>query len=219
MSEESTRDELIYSYAVARQQFFAALGGTEISISPIISYSLQGFPSWPVRECWQAVQKEKSTIIFTNGLSDPAEDGFQIGVEVAVETAEKLEDFNAVVSSWAYELVFQASFLVASNPNIRSMYEGKRWGTVELYDVQAPPQYITDKGTIGVLVTVGADGIPTNIQLPKDDALVLVFTPLLKEELDAICGPNRDSCMERIVENLSNQGCFHRISDNRASAL
>jgi len=219
MSEDSARDNLIHSFAVARQQYFAVLGDTKISISPLLSYSLQGFPAWPVRECWQVVQKEKSTIIFTNGLSDPDEDGFQIGVELAVETAGKLPDFDAVVNSWAYELVFQASFLVASNRNIRSVYEGKGWGTVELYDVQAPPRYITDKGTIGVLVTVGADGIPTNIALPKENALVLVLTPLLREELIAICGPDRESCMETIVENLSNQGCFHRILDDRPLAL
>lgn len=213
------RETLVHSYAVARQQYFAALGDTKISISPIVSYSLQGLPAWPVRECWQVVQRENSTVIFSNGLSDPAEDGFQIGVEVAVETSRTLADFDAVVSSWAYELVFQASFLLASNPNIRSAYEGKGWGTIELYDVEAPARYITDKGTIGVLVTVGADAIPTKIQLPENDALVLVLTPLLKEELMAICGSEREACMEKLVENLSQQGCFHRITEDRPPAL
>ena len=203
-----------------REQFYASLGNRDFVINPILSYSLKGFPAWPVRDSWQIIRKKESTMIFSNGLSDPYEDGSpSIGLEVAVEIAKPMEDFNEIVRSWAYDLVFQVSFFVANNRDLRADIEGRSYMTLEFYDVKAPSQYITPGGTIGCLITPGGHNIPERIALSTGDALNLVITPLQAKELKVVCGPGRTEGIETLLRELPKRGYYHYCNDERECLL
>ncbi|HEY9758206.1 MAG TPA: hypothetical protein V6C97_23775 [Oculatellaceae cyanobacterium] len=214
--DERAWDLLVQGCEQARDQFFDSLGTNGQKINPIITYAFRGFPAWPVRDCWHIVQRPNSTLIFSDGLSDPYRDGRpSIGLEVVVETAHCLPDFNSVTSSWAYELVFQASFYIAGNPSLRSSLEEKRSATVEFQHVRAPSDYLTSRNTIGTLLTFGGHNIPERITLPENDARVLVVTPLLVKELADACGENRTDVIGMLLSELPRRGYHHFCHDSR----
>jgi hypothetical protein len=203
-----------------RKEFWKTLGNCDLAINPMISYSLKGFPAWPVRDSWQVIKKPATTMIFSNGLSDPYEDGAPtIGLEVVVETAKPLNDFDEVIRSWAYDLIFQVSFFVADDPALRDDIEGKSYMTLEFYDVKAPSQYISPSGTIGCLITPGGHNIPERIALTTGDALNLVVTPLLAKELELVCGEGRTEAIETLLSELPKRGYYHYCNDERECLL
>ncbi len=209
-------DVVVQGFEQAREQFFASLGNTELKITPIITYAHKGFPAWPVRDGWQIIQRPQSSMIFSDGLSDPYMNGDPaIGLEVVVETASRLPDFDSVLRSWAYELVFQASFFVAGNPALRSSLEGKRSTTIEFWHVRAPSLYLTERGSIGALLTFGGHNIPDRLNLPGGQALVLVVTPLFPRELAATTGENRSAAIDTILSELQRRGYYHFCHDAR----
>ena len=69
------REQAIEAAIQTRQEFYEGLGEMDADVlAPIISPMLMGGYDWPAnRPQYRVIRTEKSTIIITDGLSDPFE--------------------------------------------------------------------------------------------------------------------------------------------------
>lgn len=216
---EKEREEALGQYQTCRIAAFSAMGDPDDDlIAPTLSYSLQGFPAWPSREAWQIIRRSSSTLLVSHGLSDPYQDGSpSLGLEVAVESRDPMSNFNAVVNSIEFQIVFQGSFFAASMPTLRSYVEKHSDVTIELNNVPAPESFVSGTRTFPVLVSIGARGVPSSIPLPQGEAAVLVLTPLHAAELNQILNSDRATTIAKLRERLRDDGYDHFCDFTRPS--
>lgn len=158
----------------ARDKYCATLG--EVSpdvLAPIVNPSFMGGPTWPnLRQAWQVIHRGSSTIIISDGLSDPFEDkddpntGF--GLEILVESADSVPE--EIHTSWLFKMVDQVSQQCAHHGGVRDLID--RAGLLSLEFPKSSLLSLktttssaleaagTARGTVGVMLGVAPPGLP-----------------------------------------------------------
>ncbi|MDF7775726.1 hypothetical protein P1X14_10755 [Sphingomonas sp. AOB5] len=158
----------------ARLRFWEAIGTVESDvISHLISPGLMGGPAWPTtRQAYRVIRRANgATILATDGLSDPFDDGADgngYGMEVFIECADLPPelagtpgDVTPLQKSWMFALLSHVAGIVASNGGIVPLLD--RYGgllSMELPGVsesgtiqsQIPEHYVTADDVLGVLI-------------------------------------------------------------------
>ncbi len=171
-------------------------GGESHVFAPLIGGALRGLPPWPTREGFRVIRTERTTIVVTDGLSDPFMEGDAVegleafsgfGLEVWIETDDPIED---VPSSWAFALVscmgYQVADLVTTRPDVDDL----GLLAIELhaadlaFDGEWPSSVVSPDGTVGVLLGMRPAARPDVVTLAGGDVRYLSMRLLAVPELN-----------------------------------
>ncbi|MGP9666399.1 hypothetical protein ACT3TY_17485 [Halomonas sp. AOP22-C1-8] len=125
----------------AKDAVYARLGELDDDVlAPLVNPSFMGGPCWPsLRQSWRVIRKPSSTIVASDGLSDPFEDErIPLGFKIEV-CAEAPEAFENVAGSWLFELVYQVSQLVAQHGQVYELLQ-KYQSLSTVVDVDGVPE-------------------------------------------------------------------------------
>jgi hypothetical protein len=171
--------------ALARDRFYASLGAVDADVlASLINPAFRGGPRWPaLRQAWSTIRRPDSTLVASNGLSDPFEEDGQppvpLGhrIEVYAEAAGRIKE---VGGSWLFDLVFQVSQNVAAHGQFVQSLE--RYGvlTMLLQVEGVPSDWVS--GENGVAVLIG-QAQPESFPTPYGDVRMVALTLLRPEEL------------------------------------
>lgn len=196
-------------------------------ISHIINPAFMGGPAWPsLRQAFINVKTKNSTIIASDGLSDPYDDfdtnadnqsynGF--GLELYLQTPDMLE-LEEMKSTWQFNIVYQMSQLAAQNGNLITMVNEHQYISTELYDVPVPPEYVNEAGRVGVLLGIECDNVPVQLELSLETISVVNITLLTLAELNYIVERGAEARKE-IAEKIIAQGKGGYSSLDRKSVV
>ncbi|WP_158219231.1 MULTISPECIES: hypothetical protein [unclassified Achromobacter] len=200
--------------AAARDACYALLGEVEPDVlAPLVNPALVGGPAWPaMRQAWNVIHRPDSTLLVSNGLSDPFEparadpqaDRLGFGVEVYAEMrGQRLQD---LARSWFFDLVYQVSQNVAHHGQFQRLIE--RHGVLSmLLEVKGLPQHwVSPEGMAGMLIGLDAGSVPASFDTAKGPVRLLAVTLLHPREV---------AFMERSADILGNR----RTLAERLSAL
>ncbi|MDR3614852.1 MAG: hypothetical protein P4L53_14935 [Candidatus Obscuribacterales bacterium] len=177
-----------------RNEFWTSVGKVDPDVlGHVINPTFMDGPRWPsLRQSFIIVRKNTSTIIASDGLSDPFDDidespngeacnGF--GLEFYVETPGNLEP---VIGSWQFELVWQMSQNAAHAGNIQSLLRKLKYMTTELYDVSVPKEFHGDEERTGVLVGLHSNTVPSQVELSLETVDIVNVKLLTLKELQYV---------------------------------
>jgi len=223
MAAESARADCVTSTdfdatGAARDACYALLGDVEPDVlAPLVNPALVGGPAWPaMRQAWNVIYRRGSTLLASNGLSDPFEparadprgvshaDRLGFGVEVYAEMrGQPLQD---LARSWFFDLVYQVSQNVAHHGQFHRLIE--RHGVLSmLLEVKGlPPHWVSPEGMAGMLIGLDAGSVPASFDTARGPVRLLAVTLLHPREV---------AFMERSADILGNR----RTLAERLSAL
>lgn len=205
-------ERMLIAGSDARAQVYAALGELDSDvIGSLINPTFMGGPRWPsLRQGWRVIRREHSTIVASDGLSDPFDDdGTPLGFQVEVY-AEAPGPLGSIHGSWLVELVYQVSQVAADSGRFLDLVQ--RYGSMStvVYVGGAPEPYLTESGDVGVLVGVPAAGIPDRIELPDGPVRLLSIKMLLPSELAFLEGGGDPAGRRReLIERFALQPDAH----------
>lgn len=217
--------------------YWAAVGEVEHDVlAPLINPAFRGGPAWPGRrQAYRVIRRPGSTILATDGLSDPFVDGGGkengFGVELFIETSDIPTEFVGtegdlarINESWAFTLLLQVAELVAESGGFGDSLE--RLGVIstefpgasnEPTMTQLPGGYVTSDDSLGLLIGGPAPDFPTLIpDMPLSPVRIVPLVLVRADELEAL----RDgggAARREIVERLSAGPSRHRCDLHRAS--
>ena len=173
----------------ARDKLYSTFGkGDSDVLAPIVNPAFQGGAMWPaLRQAFNIIRRDNSTIIISNGLSDPFDDyeeknsGFEI--EVMAETKQKIED--DISSSWLAKLVYRVSQEVAHNNQIKDFVEQYNVVTMEFFASDfGLEDYENEYGMIGVMFGIEHPERVKYYNFPGAKILIMTVKILTPDELD-----------------------------------
>jgi hypothetical protein len=199
----------------ARDQFTRSLGEVEPDVlAPLINPEFMGGPAWPdMRQAWSVIRRSNSTIILSDGLSDPfpevAEPHAGFGLEVLVESNDALP--QELQASWLFDLAFQVSQQCADHGGIRGIVE--RLGVVSLelpmnYDL---PGVLNDSGMAGVLLGLAPPDFAQEFVSPGGSVRITTAKLLWLSELQYIVTGGK-SARSDLAARFQKDGSYHRSS-------
>ncbi len=171
--------------AAARSKFWSSLGEPSADVlAPIINPIFMGGPPWPTRPAWRTIRRPTSTILVSEGLSDPWENGEALGqrLEVMIEVPEVLDE---VKTSPFFSALVELSHLFASN-DVRALLDELGFVSTEVSGDGFPKALQNEHGRVGFVLGVSSTGLPSTFGLPAGEARLVVATLLTRQELDAI---------------------------------
>jgi hypothetical protein len=202
-----------------RNEFWQSVGEQDADvIAPIINPAFTGGPSWPsFRQAFTTIRTPDRTIIASDGLSDPYEEGDTdyngLGMEVYVE-AEHIE--GSVQHTWQFQLAYQAAQLIAEQGNLVNLLEEMTYISTEFYNVDVP--YRTERNTVGAILGLEHATIPDEVTLSLEDVRIVNVKLLTLAELDYII-KNGAEGREQLVKLLKEQGNPTLSSLDRPSVI
>lgn len=176
--------------AAAREGVLSQLGDLDADVyAPLMNPTFMGGPQWPsLRQAWRVVRRKNSTIIVSDGLSDPfEEEKIPLGFKVEV-CAEASELFDEVHHSWLFSLVYQVSQLVAHHGNVYGLLENYKSLSTVVHVEGIPEQFESDDGRVGVILGFPAPDLPYEFKLNDGNVRLLVIKLLWPSELKFIEG-------------------------------
>jgi hypothetical protein len=189
-----------------RSEFWQSVGELDPDvIAHLINPSFMGGPVWPsLRQAFATIRRPDVTIITSDGLSDPYEEGDNdyngLGMEVYVETRH-IE--GSVQNTWQFQLVYQAAQLMAEQGNVISLLEELTYITTEFYDVDVP--FKTERGTVGAILGLPSTSFNNEVTLSLESVKMVNIKLLTLAELDYIL-QNGDEGRVKVAELLIAQG-------------
>ncbi|MCP3143001.1 suppressor of fused domain protein [Pyxidicoccus xibeiensis] len=185
-------DELLSQVCDAREKVYRTLGELDGDVmTPLINPAFMGGPRWPsLRQGWRIIRRGGTTLMVSDGLSDPFDDeeapsvGF--GLELIIETDEPLD--GNVAASWPFQLVTGMSQYAASTGRMLELLE--RYGAIssELpmsgLSEEQEARWLNDAQRVGIIIGVPAKTLPSIIPTPAGDVRLATVKPLLREELE-----------------------------------
>lgn len=189
-----TLDALANDAYVARERFWKTLGTLEPdSLLPSRLFSLSGGPRWPAtREAWRMIRRPLSTLMCTDGLSDPLEEdperqGFR--VEVLGEAPGRIASLTDSMSHWLYWLVSAAGQAIAGYDNNNGA--GAFHALIERYGHLStvvkipglPEDFVDDQGNAGVLIGMPSEVLPAGFEIAGKPVRLLAVKLLHRREL------------------------------------
>jgi hypothetical protein len=163
---------------------------------PVVSGTLRGLPPWPKREAFRAICGPTSTLVVTDGLSDPFAPGDEVeglehvsgyGIELWAETDEVSSEKD-VTHTRAFGLVSVVAYHVADLTPSRLQLDCHGIVSMEIHaqDVGTlpwPAGIVSDDGRIGILLGLRAPARPTTIALPPSDVRYACVRVITRAEL------------------------------------
>lgn len=179
------------STGAGRDACYALLGDVEPDVlAPLVNPALMGGPAWPaMRQAWNVIHRRGSTLLISNGLSDPFEpprgdpdaDSLGFGVEVYAEMrGHSMQD---LARSWFFDLIYQVSQNVAHHGQFHRLIE--RHGVLSmLLEVKGlPPQWVSPEGMAGMLIGLPTASVPASFDTAKGPVRLLAVTLLHPREV------------------------------------
>ncbi|WP_108867883.1 hypothetical protein [Aquimarina aquimarini] len=196
-----------------RNSFWKEIGSLETDVlSHMINPSFMGGPTWPsLRQAFIKIDTSNSTIIATDGLSDPYSDydtnkenqGYNgLGFELYLES-EKLEDLDTVKNSWQFDILYQASLLAADNGNLINMFQKYTYLSTELYAKKVPEQFVNEEGRVGVLMGLQSNVVPSKVALSIEPVMLINVKLITPAEIKYITdngASGRNEIAEKIMK-------------------
>jgi hypothetical protein len=168
---------------------------------------------WPsVRQAFLKIDTPSGTIIASDGLSDPYTDFDEnpanqsyngVGCEFYLECDEVLA-FEALSTSWQFRTLYQAAQQAADNPNIASVIDEYTYLSTELYNTDAPDEFVNKDGRVGALLALPSPTVPSSVELSLEKVKMVNVKLLTLAELDYIVKNGEKGRME-IAELLLKQ--------------
>lgn len=179
-----------------RNEFWSKIGTVHPDVmAHALNPGFMGGPMWPsVRQAFIKIDTPTGTIIASDGLSDPYSDFDTneanqtyngVGCEFYLECDETI-DFNALSTTWQFHTVYQAAQQAAGNPNIASIIEEYTYLSTELYDTNAPDEFVNKDGRVGALLALPSPIVPATVQLSLEKVRMVNVKLLTLAELDYI---------------------------------
>ena len=168
--------------------------GPDTVFAPVLGGRLTGGPAWPTREGFRVLRTMRTTIVTSEGLSDPyapneAVRGLEAwsgtGLEVWLETDQPIGD---PIGSWPFRVVKVVATNVAAHAVRRDLIDELGVLVLEIYasDVgigrDEQPELITKDGTIGCLLGLRSPNRPDVVKIAPSDARYLNARILLLEQ-------------------------------------
>jgi hypothetical protein len=208
---ELRRDEIF----AARDQFARSLGDVDPDVlTPIINPEFMDGPAWPdLRQAWRVIRRDGSTIILSDGLSDPfpevAEPNTGFGLEVLVESSDAMPE--QLQMSWLFDLAYQVSQQCADHGGIRDMVE--RFGVVslELPMNHELPDMLNDHHMAGVLLGIVPPDLPPEFTTPSGSVRIITAKLLWLSELQHIITGGKGA-RQNLADQFRQDGSYHRSS-------
>lgn len=221
---QATRnDELCQAIYAARETFAKSLGEVDGDVlTPLINPSFMGGPQWPdLRQAWRVIRRGTSTLIMSDGLSDPfpevAEPNHGFALEILAETPDALPaELNG---SWLFDLVYQVSQQAAHHGGFRGLIDRHSVGCLELPGSESLHPFIASSGRVGVLLGTMPAGRPNGFDTPGGFVLIVTAKLLWPSEL-AFAAAGGKSAREELAQRFVADGTLHTSSTHRpASAV
>lgn len=196
MTKETVEKNFQESCAL-RDAFWAGIGKVDPDVmGHLVNPTFMGGPRWPsLRQAFVTVRTGASTLIASDGLSDPFDDPADeetksyngYGLEFYVETPGNLDP---VISSWQFDVVWQMSQNAANTGNMQALLKQYRYLTTELYDVNVPKEFHNDDGRVGVLLGLSSKTVPSSVTLSLETIDIINVKLLTLKELEYVvkCG-------------------------------
>jgi hypothetical protein len=177
-----------------RDKYWKSIGAVEPDvIAHMINPAFMGGPMWPsVRQAFLTIHRPDSTILASDGLSDPYSDmetneanapynGF--GLEVYVST-EKLT--VPVQNTWQFQLVWQAAQVVADKGTVINLLNDLTYITTEFYNVDVPAEWRNDEDRVGALIGLPNPVMPGEVALSIEPVKIVNIKLLTLPELEYV---------------------------------
>ncbi len=212
-----------------RDAFWNQVGTSDKDvIAPVINPAFTGGPRWPgLRQAFKIVRCKSTTIIASDGLSDPydqedddppEECSNGLGLEFYSETPGNLED---IMQSWQFALVYSVSQNAAHAGNYRTLIDDLGYVTTELYDIPVPNEFKNAEGRVGVFL-----GVPGKLGLTGKDEVILSLETikivnvklLTLRELNFLVKSGAEG-RKKLADLFSKEGIFDKTSNATISDL
>ncbi len=175
----------------SRDAFWNNIGDLDSDvIAHLINPAFMGGPRWPsLRQAFATVRCPTTTIIASDGLSDPFDDPDEVeetdspngfGLEFYSETPGNLED---VKSSWQFDLVYQISQNAADVGDLRWVLRDYQYLTMELYDVRVPKEFNGPEGRTGIFIGLPSKTVPSQCACSLESIDIVNVKLLTQAEL------------------------------------
>ncbi|CAM1368419.1 conserved hypothetical protein [Tenacibaculum litoreum] len=203
--------------------------GTPFSdvIGSMINPTFLGGPKWPsLRQAHIGINTEDSTIIATDGLSDPYDDYDTnsenqtyngIGLELYAISDNKYEDIQHVIDSWEFKVMRRASNIAAANPNISYTLNDYTYISTTIDGSGLPEQFVNEDEEAGILLGLKNNSINKSLKLSIEEIALVNVTLLTSKELTYIL-ENGAEGRNKIAELLTNKN-FHKLTSQRESVI
>jgi len=217
-------DALLTQTATAREAAWSAWGTVEPDvITHLLNPTFMGGPRWPaMRQAYRVARAGTETLIASDGLSDPFEDGSRngFGLEIFAVTDEPLE---RAAPSWLFDAVWQMSQFCAQHGGVADLLDELRLVTTELYGVKIPdehaPRFINDAGRVAVLLGMQPVGrLSFRIDGPLSPIRLVNLKLLTLPEL-AFVLQGGDGARAELARRFESQGSPLRSSLTRDSVV
>ncbi len=214
----------------ARSRFWQSLGQVDADVlTHVFNPAFHGGPAWPaLRQAFQRITRDGSTLLVSDGLSDPYPAGegpaTGNGVEVLLETTDPaftgpLHDLSRY---WLFDLVYQVAQNVANaGPQVADMLQ--EYGVLSMsvpFDetLRELTDWVTEDGTAGLLLGAPTPSFPSHVRLPGGDVRLLPLTVLRPAELEFAMAEGA-RWRQELVERLASVGAYSVMRPDRASVV
>ena len=233
-------DEIAMQSMARRDAFWAKIGIVETDVlGHLISPSFMGGPHWPTtRQAYRVIRREEgSTLIATDGMSDPFTGGGDVNgfeCELFIETADLTPDVAGSVGvidplkhSWAFELLSHVAGMIAEAGGAKPQFDLYGALSMEVPGVSQstaikqvlPGRFVTDDDALGILIGGPAPDFPERIEdMPLSPVRLLPIVILTAAELEVVRNGGR-AARDAMVSRLSATPTAHRSSLSRTSVV
>lgn len=202
----------------AREKYTNTLGVNNPDfVAPLVNPAFVGGPMWPdLRQAWRVIHNGTSTIIMSDGLSDPFSDDSEpntgFGLEVHVESTDPMPE--QVQTSWLFDLCYQVSQQCADHGGVRDLIEELELVSLELpmSDSLQPVATINDRA--GVLLGVKMPNSKNEFALPGGMVLILTAKLLWPSELEYAASKGTAG-RKQLAKLFATDGTCHQSSMHR----
>jgi hypothetical protein len=219
----SPREELLARTYEARDGYCRQLGEVEPDVfAPLMNSAFRGGPRWPdLRQAFRVIRHGDSTIVVSDGLSDPFDDqeepnvGF--GLEVVGETTDPMPP-GTVQNDWLFWTVYDVAQQVAGHGGVRDLIDELGVLSMEILARFGPEELVTPEGRLGLLLGLRPPEWPAEWQLPAGTVKILTVKVLHPSEL-AVAVEQEAAGRHRLQELFAADGSYHVSSTTRPAVV
>lgn len=213
----------------ARSVAWSTLGTLDpLVITHLINPAFMGGPAWPaLRQAFVRVQRPHTTLLATDGLSDPYDRGegplTGVGLELVVESTDPAlrQEVQHLSGHWLFQVLYQVAQNAADiGPRLREMLD--TYGVLSLAlpigsDERVPDGWLNNAAEIGVLLGMPTPSLPASVDVPAGAVRLVPVVVLRPSELEAVVNGGAPARQE-VVDRLAACGA-HSVVDSQRPAL
>lgn len=181
-----------------RNQYWSSIGQLDTDVlSFLINPALTGGPVWPAtRQSFILVRSKVTSIIASNGLSDPFRNGKSpdnngFRLEFFLETFDQFPSIDDVKHAWQFDIVYQVSQIAARHGGVYALIQELKYLSVELENIRVPQNWKNPANRTGVLLGLQHPAHNQVVKLSSEEILMVNIKLLTPAEL-AYCAACND---------------------------